>query len=127
MDCLWQETDMDGLSLEQLKELNEKLKKLLNDPQPGLFTWHEFVHMILDEMAVCAPGYVKREPDYTKVTDVAVLSQAVLAAERKLHGLLEIMNNRFDPGPGRTWCTTAARTVVVMSYTCAAEDDEAFR
>ena len=29
---------------EQMKRTVDKLKRLLDDPQPGLATWHMFVH-----------------------------------------------------------------------------------
>ena len=43
------------MSIEKLKEINDKLTKLLDDPQPGLFTWNSFVKLrikqLYDEMA----------------------------------------------------------------------------
>ena len=32
---------MDDKSLKELKDLNRRLTSLLDDPQPGLFTWCE--------------------------------------------------------------------------------------
>ena len=37
-------------ALEELKEMNRKLTLLLDDPQPGLITWNQFVCSNVKEM-----------------------------------------------------------------------------
>lgn len=32
------------MTIERLRELNETLAKVLVDPQPGLITWHSWLH-----------------------------------------------------------------------------------
>jgi len=38
-------------NLEELKELNRKLAMLLEDPQPGLFTWKRHLWDVLEKIA----------------------------------------------------------------------------
>jgi len=49
------------MKIERLKELSDKLQKLLADPQPGLFTWHEAVGYIIKEIADASPFHVQKE------------------------------------------------------------------
>lgn len=48
-------------NIEELKELNQKLTSLLNDPQPGLITWHECVAEVLGEMAEITTHQIKSQ------------------------------------------------------------------
>ncbi len=36
--------------LDELRELNRKLKQLLDDPQPGLYTWRMALRDIISEI-----------------------------------------------------------------------------
>jgi len=38
------------MTIERLRELNLRLTGLLDDPQPGLFTWHEALHTLLHQI-----------------------------------------------------------------------------
>lgn len=45
--------------IQELKDKNERLTRLLADPQPGLGTWAMMVSRALDSLAEHAPSYEK--------------------------------------------------------------------
>jgi len=47
-----EQSKRESLGLDQLKELNRRLSGLLDDPQPGLYTWHKMLSECLIEMAL---------------------------------------------------------------------------
>jgi hypothetical protein len=38
-------------NIETLKALSNRLSKLLDDPQPGLFTWQKAIYSVLDKIS----------------------------------------------------------------------------
>jgi len=49
---------MTNRTLIRLRHLNKRLKDLLDDPHPGLSTWHDALHTTLIDMA----GFVVKDP-----------------------------------------------------------------
>lgn len=45
----------DTPNLDRLRELSRQLKELVDDPQPGLFTWREMLRDTLRKIAAFAP------------------------------------------------------------------------
>ncbi len=44
-------------NIDKLKETTKSLLILLENPQPGCFTWHEAIHEKCDQIAYYAPSY----------------------------------------------------------------------
>jgi hypothetical protein len=55
----------DTPQLDELKKLNDRLTNLLEDPQTGLFSWHDCLSTVLTEIAKFAP--VPKETDYASM------------------------------------------------------------
>ena len=50
------------MNIDKLKEANQKLAALLNDPHEGLVTWNHFVYLRVEEI-VAETGWTKRLDD----------------------------------------------------------------
>lgn len=48
-----------GEMLKEVARLSEQLYELMQNPEPGLFTWHQAVGRVLDQLAEFAPSYEK--------------------------------------------------------------------
>lgn len=55
----------DTPNIDELKALNDRLTNLLDDPQTGMFSWHDCLAQVLTEIAKFAPR--PKPIDYSKM------------------------------------------------------------
>ena len=55
----------EDFNLPELKRLNERLTKLLADPQPGFVTWLSMLENVTEEIGEWCPKPLKDPPHYT--------------------------------------------------------------
>lgn len=82
-------------NIEELLNLINQMKALLEDPQPGFFTWHDFYNKTRTKI-LNFWGFFESDEEPNPLKEQVLSSLETKMGERELKQLLRVLNHRIE-------------------------------